>query len=446
MPQADFRKIDKPPTLGPMSLSALSNNSMRRVTVDGPTRPLGKHYASRTDPTTSWLTLEVQRKHLLNLPTARLIQIALDLSPQVGKGLFDFLRFCNPGWMIEADTQSGRRVVEGFIEELGVLHGSFDVLLDRMFASMFVGGAYFMELVLNPEGTDALNIAVLDPVLARYLRKEEPGLGQYWQLTQKAPQGMEDIILQGNPRIKYVGLDTLPDNPYGRPMVTPSVYASIFLLGLIQDVRRVIANQGFARLDYEVSTEEILKLIEQSGEGLVGDDEATAAFIENHLAQINAVLERLDVESSYVHLDTVKVNYAVSGQSTTMPGLDILVRTLERQITNGLKSIPILMGSNESTAETHANRQLDFYIAAIESIQDGLAMVLTQFFHMLLQVRGVYGGVKFLFRRQRIIDRKTVADTEAVVIDNIVKKLDAELITLEQAQQEASAMADPLQL
>ena len=442
MAQADFAQINKAPMLGPLSLEALNTINKRRLTIDSPARQYGKQYAQHENPTQSWKTLEVQRKYLLNLPISRLTQIALDLSPQVGKGLFDFLRFCNPGWMIETESDTARAIVNDFMKRLTHLHGSFDVLIDRMFASIFIGGAYFLELVLNEAGTEALNIAVLDPILARFVRQEEPGLGQYWQLTQRGQTGTADIVLQDEPRVKYVGIDTLPDSPYGRPMVTPSVYASIFLLGLIQDIRRVIANQGYNRLDYSVNTEELLKLAAAENK----TDKDIAKFIASHITQIRGMIESLEIDTSYVHLDTVEVNYADSGTPGTLPGLDILVRTLERQITNGLKSIPILMGSNESVAETHANRQLDFYIASIESIQDELAAILNDFFQIVLQIQGIQDPLKFFFRRQRIIDRKTIAETEMIVIDNIIKKVNAQLITQEQAIDEASSLADPLQL
>ena len=433
------------PLLGPESLAALTQ-TRARITHDVNKTTLTSNTASRDDPSGSWNTLEVQRKYLLQLPTDRLVQIALDLSPQVNKGLWDFLRFSNPGYVINIENKNSKKIIDDFIEQMSIIYGSFDVMLDRMFASLFIGGAFFLELVIDDEGRNAINIAIIDPVMARYRRREEQPLGQYWELGQAGRNSGDFLSLTGNPRIKYLPIDTLPDKPYGRPMISSSIYASIFLLGLIQDLRRVIANQGLSRTDYSIKSEELLKLIEQAGDNIAGDDAKTAAFIKKHITDVENALGNLEVDSNYVHLDTVEVNYADSGTSQTMPGVDTLVRTLERQITNGLKSIPLLMGSNEAVAETHANRQLEFYLAAVTSMQDELTSILEKFFSIALQLQGKSDEVTFSFRKLRATDKKTIAETEKIQIENIITKRDAELITPKQAILESEAVTDPLQI
>ena len=444
MAEEQLEIFDKSQKLGPLSLQALGTRS--RVTHDTPKITPNFSVASQNEPTGSWLTLELQRKNLLRLPTSRLTQLALDLSPQVNKGLWDFLRFSNPGYILEIENRNSRRIIEDFIGSIGSIYGSFDAFVDRIFASIFIGGAIFLELVLDNAGRNGLNIAVIDPILAKFVRKETRELGQYWQLVQQARVGNSNIPLDKNPRVRYIPIDTLPDKPYGRPIITPSVYASIFLLGLIQDLRRVIANQGLTRLDYSVSSEQILKLLAEAGDDIAGDDAKTASFISSHISDIQEAIGRLDIDSNYVHLDTVEVNYAQSGATIAMTGVDTLVRTIERQITNGLKTIPILMASNEAVAETHANRQLDFYLASVNSMQDEVTRLLEYFFGIVLQVNGRSDDVTFTFKRLRTVDKKTQAETEKIQIDNIVVKREAELISQEDAVMEASLIRDPLQI
>ena len=67
-----------------------------------------EEYAALPNPGASWRTLETQRKYLLNLPYSSMLDIALDLSPQINKGLFDFLRFSNPGTFLDGTPRAGK--------------------------------------------------------------------------------------------------------------------------------------------------------------------------------------------------------------------------------------------------------------------------------------------------------------------------------------------------
>ena len=378
----------------------------------------------------SWQTLELQRKNLLNLPTSRLTQIAMDLSPQVNKAIWDLTRFGNPGWVMECETDEGQRVCDEFFDRLTVMHGSVDSLFDTMLTSPFLGGAFFQELVLDETGREAVNISVIDPSTAKFVRRDRQPYGQYWELGQQLGPGVNDwISLQNKPTVKYIGLDSLPDKPYGRPMVTPSIYACIFLLGLTQDLRRIVANQGFNRVDYSINSEELLNLVASSGVETEGDDASIAQLIDKHIADIKAVINTLDVDTDYVHLDTVEVNHAPSGTSNSMPGVEVLVNMIERWIVDGLKSVPMLLGINTATAETHANRQLDFYMAAIRSLQETLADILMHFLKIVLQVRGRRGGVLFYFLEQNIESRLERVRTDKLAVDNVVAQVTAGIIT-----------------
>ena len=134
--------------IGSESLKALTGAG-GRVTKDVGKMTAFSNFASVQDPAQAWLTLELQRKQLFSLSTSRLVEIAMDLSPLVSKAFSDFLRFCNPGQLLQIDNRLGQRVADDFIERLSLLHGDVNSLYDTMFGSLFVGGAYFMELVLG---------------------------------------------------------------------------------------------------------------------------------------------------------------------------------------------------------------------------------------------------------------------------------------------------------
>ena len=80
--------------LGSKSLKALSRPIQARRRETNPVvSSVGmqgsglEEYAALPNPSASWKTLETQRKYLLNLPYSSMLDIALDLSPQINKGL-----------------------------------------------------------------------------------------------------------------------------------------------------------------------------------------------------------------------------------------------------------------------------------------------------------------------------------------------------------------------
>ena len=311
--------------------------------------------AVRRDPGQSWATLELQRKNLYSTSTEQLFQIAIDLSPNMKRGFSDFLRFTNPGYDIQGSDQAKNANTE-FFNRLEDKDISIDSICNSIFASIFMTGAAFLELVLNKGGRGASTIRVVDSVTADFERYTHPVDGQKWRLYQR--QGREKVYLNDNPCIKYIPYDKIGDDPFGTPIMSGGVYASVFLLSVLQDLRRIVASQGLSRVDYSLSQEGMDALIEQAGD-IAGDDKKVAAFIEEHINQVREEIEQLQVDEDFIHLDLVTVNYGDTA-ANKLDGLDTIIRKLERDIIVGIQSIPLLHASNESVAETHANRQLDF--------------------------------------------------------------------------------------
>ena len=399
--------------------------------------------AAIPDPTNSWKTLEVQRQYLLNLPYSRLVEIALNLSPEVNKGLYDFLRFVNPSHVLDNESEVALRSTESFIGLLDRYYGSFKSHLDTLWAGVFLTGGMFVELVLDAGGRNPIDFVINDPMRARFLRERHPLRGTRWRLAQETLSGYK--YLDDTDLVKYIGFDRLTDNPYGRPIVGPSVHASVFLLGLIQDLRRAIANMGLSRTDYELDAAELLRLIDRNPE-IAGDDEATAQFITDQIDNVREVLGSLDVDSDYVHLSTVKVNYATNPMTVNLTGLNTVIDTLQRNVVNGFKGVSALVNVLDSTTETHIRTQLEYYVSALQSVQDEVADVIKQFFDIGNVVQGLESETTFRFRRQRTSDKKATAEIDALRTDTVIAKVTAGIITTSEARGEIDGFRDELEV
>ena len=439
----------KQPSLGKQSLRALMNplvvnrNTGRQTGLDLATDFLFDQTMPVPDPSSSWKTLEVSRKHLLNLPYSQLAQVALDLSPEVNKGLHDFLRFVNPSHVLRNSNPVAEQASHAFVRQLDTYYGSFRSHIDSLWSGIFLTGGAFPELVLGPGGRSPLDLVFNDPGSARFRRERDSMRGPRPRLGQETRHGFN--YLDDSPLVKYLGFDRLTDNPYGRPIVGPAVHSSVFLLGLIQDLRRAIANVGLSRTDYSLEAEEILKLISLNPD-LVGNDAATAEFITEQIESIKAVLGSLDVDSDYVHLSTVKVNHSTNPMMLNLNGLNTVIDSLQRNVVNGFKGISSLMNIMNSTTETHIRSQLEYYVSALQSLQDEVSDMLSGFFDIANQVQGIQGETEFKFRRQRSADKMAMAQIEQIRTDTVVNKVDSMIITPQEGRTEIDTFRDELEI
>ena len=128
-------------------------------------------------------------EELLHLPVDQFMKVVTSISPEVNKAYKDFLRNCNESWGYVVDPASATPVIDDFIARLETKHHDVDVLLDRIYAGIYKGGAAFIELLLNETGDMAMDIAVMDPYVARFER-----VGEDWALGSVAERQMGRLI------------------------------------------------------------------------------------------------------------------------------------------------------------------------------------------------------------------------------------------------------------
>ena len=439
--------VQQKQTLGSKSLRALNNpivsrGSGRQTADNNNFGGVDFEYA-RFDPSTAWRTLDTQRKNLFDYPFTRLLRFGVEISPELGKALSDFQRFCNPGRRTENDAgERAKNATLDFQRQIKRYHSSFSSHMDTMFSSIFTSGALFPELILTPDSRMPVDIVINDPLTAVFIQKFDPVRGMYPALHQTQAYG-QPKDLSDNPLIKYIPFDNLVDDPYGRPLIGGGVYSALILLGLIRDTQRAIANAGLSRIDYELQAEELLRLIERNPD-IAGDDEATAQFITEQMELIKTTLDGLEVDDNYVHLSTVKVNYATNPMTANYSGITQALDTLRTTIATGAKTYSVLMNINDSSTDARSIRQLEAFIAAIMSVQEEVAGTMNEYFDVGNQVQGITSKSRFMFLKQRVRDKKDIAETEKIEMDNLKSAEENSYITKEEAIQRYRELRDPL--
>lgn len=368
----------------------------------------------------------------------KLVEMLSDLSPEISRGLWDFQRLVNPGYTIKA-TRPGstsefpraKKATEAFIATLNDRHGTFDVVLGRLSMSAFWRGALVPELVLDGAGRIPLDIAAPDPIAFRFKKLKDPVLGEVYQLGQWQDGVWVPLDI---PTIRYVPVDPPLGSPYGRPMVAPALFTALFLLAILHDLRRVVQQQGYPRLDIAVDLEKM-----QLPDNAIGDPAKEQEWADRIISMVMAAYAKLEPDDAYVHTSAVTVNKPVGAvDSSSLGAVDALIKTCERMAMRALKTMPLMMGLDQSTNETDSNRQWEIFAAGIKSIQHYIETTLSRLFTLALEAQGIQGVVEFKLAELRAAEELRDAQTEMMRLQNIEKKYMLGYYSQDEASQEAT--------
>lgn len=397
------------------------------------------------DAESHWRVLDLDTDTLSVLSPSRLVELLADLSPEVSAGIWNFLRLCNPGWEAtalrpgseEADSRAQAALDAFLVSCTGVYDEStavpFDTIINTLFLAAFLRGGLLSELVVSENGREPLNVAVPDPYVIRFKQIADPVRGQVWQLGQY--HGSTWVPLNRE-TIQYVPIDPLPGNPYGRALVSPALFTCLFLIGLLHDLRRVVSQQGYPRLDIAIDFEKLSEIAPP--DAAVGTAEFQT-WVNEIVAEVQTFYAELEPDDAYVHSDIISVNRpvgAIDAQSLGM--VDNLITKLERMAARAMKAMPLLFGIDDATTDANANRQWEIQTAGIKSVQHLCETLLEKQLGLALQCQGIGARVQFRFGELRAAEMLRDAQTETLKIGNAKAKYDNGWISQDEASQEVT--------
>lgn len=371
-------------------------------------------------PMERWRNLDLSSHTLDRISAADLIELLTDVSPDVSRAVWDFLRLCNPGYEAVVLRPSGspapataQRALDTILAAIGTRHGDLKVVINRLFSAAFLRGGFCAELVLDQTGRQVLDLATPDPATLRWREIADPERGTVQQVGQMQAGKWVALDL---PTFGYIPIDPLPGKPQGRAPANPAIFPTLFTLAMLHDVRRVVQQQGYPRLDLEIVLE---KLGAAMPDGIEPGTQEYQDWLNATAKEVSDYYASLEPDDAYVHTDVVKVNRpvgAVGGDS--LGSIPKLVEVLERQAIRALKTMPLLMGVTDGVSEANANRQWDIHMAGIRSIQQLAENLLSRLLTLAIQAQGIAGVVQFRFAEVQAGQRERNATVEALEIAN----------------------------
>lgn len=372
----------------------------------------------------SWQFFQADESTLRRFPINTILDWLADLSPDVSKALWDLCRICNSGWEVKAyhvdsaqPFPTAQRSVDAFHEHLGNMYGSVDRLWNELFIQAFMRGAMASELVLDETASLPIDFGLPDPDSFRFKRELDPVRGPVWVLGQfqfgNAYLGqVNGFVPMARPTIRYVPIDPMPGRPYGRPMVAPALFPTLFLLTLLHDLRRVIGQQGYPRIAIKVDLAALQGLM--PAETRMSPDKAKA-WIKNTMDDIKKEYAQLEPDDAYIHTSAIEVSGPLGTvDASSLGGITAIIQVLERQSVRAVKSVPLLMSLTDGSSEANANRQWEVEVSGVTSLQKLAASMIGAQEQLALRAQGIQARVVVTFAQLRATQALRDAQTQQI--------------------------------
>jgi hypothetical protein len=221
-------------------------------------------------------------------------------------------------------------------------------------------------------------------------------------------------IVQVSPdQVRFFPLDPEIENPYGHSPFTSSVQAIYFKAQMLRDLRRVMHVAGNPRIDVSVLYQTALKNVPAAYQQ-AGRERDLQQWINAQIEQIRADYEKLEPDDGFVHWDHVKVEYVGPGAGGTI-NVEQVEKVLNRQIVAGVKMLPILLGTNETSTETRGSIEWQVQVAGIEAVQKIVRRLFEWFYSTSLEFYGSLATAKMRFDQHRTVDAMVEATTKQIM-------------------------------
>ena len=370
------------------------------------------------------------------LPDYQVRNLIRKSSPIVAKALADYADAIASGYTVTADrTQPNvpdlpaQRLLDDFLVRMADTGVDMQQLLGESGRGMFSHGAFFWELVIDEDETTPLTIKNLDPTTAVFRRNTDPVLGEYYELGQdlgfvdpNTSRARTQVVnrqfggggivnflsLHEDPTIIYGPVQPEANNPYGIPLLDPAVFHVIIMAGFItaffQSLTGAVWPNRLITLDIEKF---------KANAGISKNPKALEEKLNATIEDIMKNVKDLKPGGVLVQGDEVSIGGILTGSETRSPlgSVKDIQDVLRRELVIAVQSQPILLGSNEAIAETHAIEQIKAYGKLIRRGQKSINPRMSDLLNLILVLNGYPPLAEFRLSYENTADYKDQAAT-----------------------------------
>lgn len=339
------------------------------------------------------------------------LKMIRDMNPDASMAIWNFLRLANNGHTLEAVGANGKPekastdLLNDLAQRVGKMYGGgTDQLINVLLLCGLTQGAIALEVELNEDLTDIVDFHAVDPSKLDFRRNAETG---ELDLVQKQADGQYKVLNQE--QVFYYPFDPDVDDPYGRSPILPILQVVFFQMEVLRDLKRAVHHQGWERFDITVVEEAIMN--NMPDEIKTAGPEEVQRYVSSYVESIEDQMRHLEPDDDFFHTDSVQIDTAGGTMSKSLDATGV-IDVINQQIVTALKQLPILLGRNEGSTETHGTVQWQIYVGGIESIQRGIKRLLEKAYNVALDIYGKPRRAKLTFNAVRVNDRLKEAQAE----------------------------------
>jgi 2'-5' RNA ligase len=404
-------------------------------------------------PRRQYQSVDLSSINVSTLSPQQLIDLLSDSDPDVSLAWWNFLLLSCGNWHVDVRTPDdqedpdGQDIMNDLLSVVNGKWGGFDNLLQQWTMSILLEGACCGETIPTDNFDGVHDIVPVTPWTIYFQRDARQDLIMYqWQpmiangmvnsfyepptisSIANASYGAAGFRLLNMQTVSYVPFMPMVDDPYGRMPFASIFQVIVFDNQLLQDLRRWAHVNAWGRMDVSVLQESVQALMPPA---VKANFPQAIAFLNGYLADIRNAYNNVGPDDTFIHYDNTKVG-SVDSSGKTMQ-IDQLIKAIERKKFRALRMLPILMGSNEGTTETHGTVQWDIMARGIQSIQQCVSKLANTLLTIGLQLYGSTSHAQLAFELLRKTDEMADAQTEALAIKNAAEKRDQGWITQDEA-------------
>lgn len=358
----------------------------------------------------------------------RLYRFLRDQIPVLSAVIWTWVRLCAAkydyrivGDVSPEQEREIRRVIadlETRIFQNGLMkRGGFRELLLQFFESLFTDGAACGELQLTPSRR-RIDRFLLADMLTIAVERDGDGCRLY-QLDD------DHRTLLNNDTLFYYGLGMHPGDATGNSLLGAIPFVARVEQTLVSDMNRSMRSAGYNRIHVQITPPE------KRG------DETDDDFISRANTYFDDTVEMMrdfGADKNPVTWNDVKIEYiGPSSKSSATSSWYLNHKAMIEDICAGTHLAPFMLGYAYGTTHNWAEFKYELVQRQVATVQNAAASLLDWIVNIELALQGITAEVRFQFENRITIGMTERAQAEKLQIENIITKLDHNLITHEEA-------------
>ncbi len=304
--------------------------------------------------------------------------------------------------------------------------GGIEALLTQFFYSLFTDGAVCGELVLDPSQNRLDKFYFIDPSTTKFKLT-----GSSFELYQEIDGEM--IKLNQNSTY-YYGLDSDPEDPCGRSILSSIPFVSRVEQRLLSDMQKSMHNAGYHRLHVKLKPPE--RLPSESNEAYI--DRANRYFEDTV-----GMMRKISVEDNPITWNDVQIDYiGPQGSYAATTSWYINHKALIEEICAGVHLDPFILGYSYGAPYSWAQIKYEMIQRNIISIQASAKRFMEWIHNLELALQGLDLEYEHHFDNRKTFGLLEQRQAEKIALENIILKKNAGLITEEEARGELKMTDD----